>query len=147
MTSNPFSCTGETICVQDQCVPAFGRNYVFTITTGTLPSVDNQGAEWDSGGGLPDPYVELTVNGTAFTAPAIVDSVSPTWTYATPAVPVPADTVVRIAVFDDDEPMDDFAWSCQADPVAIEFIRGGGLGCSGPGTLPGARVNVSLRPE
>lgn len=147
MTSNPFSCSGDTICVDDVCVPAFGRSYVFTVTTGTLPQVDNDGAAWDEGDGLPDAFVELTVNGAVFTTPPVLDSVTPAWNFATPAVPIPADTAVRIAIYDDDEPMDDFAWACQTDPVAIEFIRGGGLGCSGPGTLPGARVNVTVRPE
>ncbi len=147
MASNPFSCSGDTICVADACVPAFGRSYVFTVTTGTLPQVDGTGASWDEGGGLPDVFVTLTVNGAVFTTPVVVDSVTPAWNFATPPVPVPADTALRIAVYDDDEPMDTQAWACSTDPVAIEFLRGGGLGCSGPGSLPGARVNVTVRPE
>lgn len=143
MASNPFSCTGETVCVDEVCQPAFGRSYVFTVTTGTLPQVDDMGASWDEGGGLPDPLAELTINGTSYTSPTIVDSLAPVWNFATPAVPVPAGSTLRLRIYDDDEPMDDLAWTCTSDPLPIEYLRAG-FGCSGPGSLPGARANVTV---
>jgi hypothetical protein len=142
--SNPFACTGDTICVDEVCVPAFGRSYVFTITTGTLPSVDNMGASWDESGGLPDPYVELTIGSGTYTSPVVTDSVTPTWNFAAPVVAVQADTRMIVSVFDDDEPTAVRAWTCVADPLPVEYLRGGGFGCSGPGTLPGARVNATI---
>ncbi|HUQ06972.1 MAG TPA: hypothetical protein VM261_30985 [Kofleriaceae bacterium] len=147
VVSNPFDCTGDTICLDDVCQPAFGRSYVFTVTTGTLPSVDDMGASWDESGGLPDPFVELTIDGTTYRAPTITDSTAPAWNYDTPAVTVAAGTSMRIRVYEDDEPTDAGAWVCVSDPIAVEYLRSGGFGCSGPGSLPGARVNVTVTPQ
>jgi hypothetical protein len=147
VVSNPFDCTGDTICLDDVCQPAFGRSYVFTVTSGTFPSADSMGASWDEAGGLPDPYVELTINGTMYRTPTITDSAAPAWSYATPAIAIAAGSAVRIGVYDDDEPTDNAAWGCLSDPLAVEYLRSGGLGCTGPGSLPGARVNVTVTPQ
>jgi hypothetical protein len=144
VVSNPFDCTGDTICLDDVCQPAFGRSYVFTVTTGTLPNVDDMGASWDDAGGLPDPFVELTIDGMTYRSPTITDSTTPAWNFATPAVAIAADSAVRINVYEDDEPTDDGAWVCTSDPIGVAYLRSGGLGCSGPGALPGARVNVTI---
>lgn len=147
VVSNPFDCTGDTICLDDVCQPAFGRSYVFTVTTGTLPAVDNTGASWDEGGGAPDPFVELTIDDVTYRAPTITDSVAPAWNYATPAVAIAAGASLRIGVYEDDEPTDAAGWNCVSDPLDVAYLRSGGLGCSGPGSLPGARVNVTITPR
>ena len=72
VVSNPFDCTGDTICLDDVCQPAFGRSYVFTVTTATLPSADAMGASWDEAGGLPDPFVELIINVLTLSLGAVV---------------------------------------------------------------------------
>jgi hypothetical protein len=145
--SNPFTCTGDTICIDELCQPAFGRNYVFTVVSGTLPSMDEAGASWDEAGGLPDVFVELTVDGVPYATPVVVDSVTPAWNFTTPPVAISATTTTRVGVYDDDEPTDDGAWACTSNPLMVEFLRAGGLNCSGPGSLPGARVMVTVRPE
>lgn len=144
--SNPFTCTGDTICIDELCQPAFGRSYVFTVVSGTLPQVDDTGAAWDEAGGLPDVFVELTIDGTVHRTSTIADSLTPAWNFATPAVPITATTATRIGVYDDDEPTDNAAWGCTSDPLMPEYLRAGGLNCSGPGSLPGARVSVTVRP-
>lgn len=145
--SDPFTCTGDTICIDELCRPAFGRNYVFAVVSGTLPQVDGMGASWDESGGLPDVFVELTIDGTRYATPVVTDSLAPAWNFTTPAVPITAMSVVRIGVYDDDEPTDNAAWGCTSDPLMVEFLRAGGLNCSGPGSLPGARVSVTVRLE
>lgn len=145
--SNPFTCTGDTICIDELCQPAFGRSYVFTVVSATLPQVDDTGASWDESGGLPDVFVEVTIDGAVHKSPTVADSVMPAWNFATPAVAITATSMTQIAVYDDDEPTDDGAWSCTANPLDAQYLRAGGLNCSGPGSLPGARVNVTVRPE
>ncbi len=145
--SNPSSCGGETICINSQCVPAFGRNYVFTVTNGTFTQFDDTGVPWDAGGGLPDPFVVLTINGTAYTSPTIDDTLTPTWNYATSPVVIPGGTTLRIDVYDEDLTVNDPGWACQANPLTADYLRGGGLACAGQGALAGANVNVTVRPN
>ncbi len=145
--ANPGSCGGETICINQQCVPAFGRNYVFTVTNGVFTQRDDTGATWDAAGGLPDPLVILTINGVDFTTPAVADTLTPTWNFVTPPVLVPGGTVLLIAVYDEDLTANDLGWACQANPLTADFLRGGGVSCNGQGALNGATVTVAIRPN
>lgn len=145
--TNPSSCGGETICINQQCVPAFGRNYVFTVTNGTFTQNDETGATWDAAGGLPDPFVVLTINGAAYMTTANQDTLTPSWNFATPPVLIPGGSVVLIEAYDEDLTVDDLGWACQANPLTADFLRGGGLSCSGTGPLAAARVNVAVRPN
>ena len=58
------TCAGETVCVDGSCVAAFPRVYNIGNVRVTLPTTDSQGAAWDIGGGAPDIFVEVRVNGT-----------------------------------------------------------------------------------
>lgn len=144
--SDPTSCGGETICIGGACVPAFGRNYVFTVRAGTFPQFDSTGAPWDAAGGLPDGFVVLTVNGAPFTTATTQDNLAPSWNAATGPTLVPGGTVLRIDVYDEDLTVDDLAWSCEANPLSASLLRGGAMRCAPP-ALPGASVDVDVRPN
>ena len=73
------SCGGDTICISQQCVPAFGRNYIFTVASATFPQFDETGTAWDAAGGLPDGFVRLTINGAAFRTGTVQDNLHPIW--------------------------------------------------------------------
>jgi hypothetical protein len=144
--ATPASCGGETICINQQCVPAFGRNYVFTVRSGTFPQFDQMGDPWDAAGGLPDGFVRLTINGAPFTTPAVQDNLTPTWNFSTPPTLIPGGTVLLIEVFDEDLAADDGAWACQANPLQASMLRGRGVTCAGTG-LPGSNINIDIRPN
>lgn len=144
--ANPSSCGGDAICISQQCVPAFGRNYVFTIRSGTFPQFDETGAPWDAAGGLPDGYVRLTINGTPFTTPTVQDNLTPAWSFSTPPTLVPGGSVLLIEVFDEDIAVDDGAWACQANPLQASALRARGVTCSGS-ALPGSNIIVDIRPN
>lgn len=140
------SCGGETICIGQECVQAFGRNYVFTVRSGTFPQFDRSGDPWDAAGGLPDGFVVLTINGTPFTTRAVQDTLTPAWNQATSPTPIPGGTVLLIEVYDEDLTDDDPAWACQANPLTADFLRGGAITCQGS-ALPGSNIIVDVRPN
>lgn len=144
--ASPTSCGGESICINQQCVPAFGRNYVFTVRSGTFPQFDETGSPWDAAGGLPDGFVRLTINGAPFTTAAVQDNLQPVWNFSTPPTLVPGGTVVLIEVFDEDIAADDGAWACQANPLSASMLRSRGVTCSSQ-QLPGSNINVDIRPN
>lgn len=136
------SCTGENICVGDSCVSAFGRNYQIIIYDGTMTAMDAGGETWDAAGGLPDPFVVLSLNGTAIaTSSAVQDTLAPLWNQAVGAV-IPAGSTFSIDVYDEDFAADDLMWSCANFPLTADYLRGGGVACSGQGPLAAANVTV-----
>lgn len=129
------SCTGETLCINNNCEAAFGRIYQITVLNGEVPTT-NQGQPWDVGGGAPDLYVSIAVNGTpiATTTPA-QDQFMATWNEFTTANIV-AGTKLEFTVIDQDVSDSDVAFSCTWDPLAVSDIRGVNLECAGaPGSL------------
>lgn len=99
------------------------------------------------GGGLPDGFVRLTINGAVFTTPTVQDSVTPTWSSSTAPTLVPGGTSLRIDVLDEDLAVDDNAWACQANPLSADLLRSRLISCNGPATLPGATVTLDVRPN
>ena len=53
-------CTGESVCIANQCEPAWGRDYRVWIYRAEVPALDPDGAEWDIGS-APDLYVLVYV--------------------------------------------------------------------------------------
>jgi hypothetical protein len=146
-TTAPDTCTGEDLCLDGRCVSAFGRNYIIRVDRGVLPEHNASGGAWDIAGGLPDPKVDLTVNGTLISTPVIGDTLMPQWMFDTPPTLIPGGTVFRIGVLDSDIDADDLAWACVADPLTADFLRAGGLRCSGTGELAAGHVDILFTPN
>ncbi len=135
------SCTGTNICDcptgsldcvnAGTCTNAFGRQYRFTIESASVPTT-NQGASWDIGGGAPDLYVRLGLNGTlVLMSLAGSDSFSNTYTGTTVDLSVNATTNIQAEVWDEDGVSDDQAFVCSLEPIGAATLRAGRFACSG----------------
>ncbi len=76
-------CTGRQICKADQaCGVDPESTWVLHPSAATI-AAKNGAADWDVGGGAPDPYVSLwcpPTNPAAVVTPTVNDSLSPSWT-------------------------------------------------------------------
>ena len=136
------SCTGENVCIGDSCVSAFGRNYRIVIYDGMMTATDELGETWDATGGLPDPYVVIALNGTPLgMSAAVQDTLTPLWNQFVNIV-IPAGSTFSIDVYDEDIAADDFMFGCDNFPLTADYLRAGGVQCSGQGPLAAANVNV-----
>jgi Ca2+-dependent lipid-binding protein len=70
------------------------------------------GSTWDAAGGLPDPFVAVSLNGTAIAvSSAVQDTLAPLWNEFVNSV-IPAGSTFSITVYDEDLASDDLMWSC-----------------------------------
>jgi hypothetical protein len=143
---DPNSCTGETICIDNACENAFGRNYRITVVSAVFTEKNANGDAWDIGGGLPDGKVTVTINGTAHTTPSVDNTLTPTFNFVTPPTLIPGGSRLEIAVVDADVTSDDAAWSCVNDPLTADLLRAGAR-CSGTGPLAAAHVDLKFTPN
>jgi hypothetical protein len=144
--SDPNSCTGETVCIGTTCENAFGRFYKIKVISAVFTETNASGGTWDPLGGLPDPKVNLDINGTTFSSPVISDTLSPVWNYLSPAVLIPGGSDFKINVVDSDIAGDDAAWGCENNPLGADLIRAGAV-CGGTGALSAAHVNFAFVPQ
>ena len=97
-----FTCQGST-CVVDPT-----GSWVITITNGQVSEKDAGGSSWDVPGGLPDPYVCLTINGAKKCTSTRSDTLQPSWGYAFPAATATAlQSGVGVEYMDEDLADDD----------------------------------------
>ncbi|MEO8699610.1 MAG: hypothetical protein ABI867_06180 [Kofleriaceae bacterium] len=143
---DPNSCTGETICINNTCENAFGRNYKIKIASAVFTEKKANGDAWDIAGGLPDGKATITINNVATTTPVIGDTLMPVWNFVTPPTLIPGGTILKIEVVDDDVAADDAGWACQNNPLTAELLRAGAR-CSGVGALANAHVDFSFTPN
>lgn len=149
-TSAPDSCTGETVCVAGSCVAAFGRVYKVVMVDGVMTQTDSTGATWDPLGGLPDPMIKLTLNGTDVgVSSSKQDTLTPAWNeFLSTAIPGGSSFV--ISVFDADVSSNDQMFSCQNAPLTANLLRVHGapyVTCSGTGALASAHVRLAFLPQ
>lgn len=133
-TSSPDSCTGDNICMQGSCVQAFGRIYKVSVTSGVMPQFNSANQTWDPAGGAPDPYVQITLNGTDVAHTTYVDNtLTPTWNQSANMTIVGGSTF-KIAAWDADLPYypDVLMFACQSAPLTADQLRAGSLDCNGP---------------
>lgn len=133
------TCTGETVCVSGSCVAAFPRVYAISAINIALPTT-NQGATWDVGGGAPDPFAVISVNGTmAATTSAVQDVFTATlpgpWNITINA----AGSTLLVDIFDEDATVDDHAFACTGTLTAA-LARARTLAC-------GTTVTYKIEPR
>ena len=143
---DPTSCSGNNICIANNCQNAFGRTYRIKIVSAVFPATDANGDSWDAFGGLPDGKATVTVNGVAYTTPSVDDTLTPTWNFLTPAVLIPSATNLTLSVVDADVTFDDPAWSCTNNPLGADLIRAGAR-CAGTGALASGYVDFTFVPQ
>lgn len=142
-TSDPATCGGETVCVNSQCVAAFGREYVITIADAAIPVAKPDGSAWDPDGSAPDPFAVLSLNGRALgTTTAVQDSLLPVWRQTTAPTVIPAGVSMRLDVVDKDAVSDDGILTCTWELTA-DLLHAGFARCSGP--IGGAVIMFSAQ--
>lgn len=128
-TSANDTCTGETVCVNGQCVAAFGRVYKVVVANGQLQPNNAAGETWDAAGGLPDPFVTLTLNGTVLgSTTAVQDTLTPSWLTQFSTV-VPGGSTLVLQVYDEDVAANDYMFGCMLQPVTADALRAYTLSC------------------
>lgn len=117
------TCGGENICVNSQCVPAFGRVYRVYIGDAALMTNRANGDTWDAVGGLPDPFSTATLNGTEIGVTSTVqDTISPQWAEYTTAT-IPGGSTFIVSVYDEDVTLNDYMFGCQFNSLSAATLR------------------------
>lgn len=130
-TSDPATCSGETMCFNSQCVAAFGREYVITIADAAIPPTKPDGSAWDPDGSAPDPFAVLSLDGRALGTTTVVhDSLLPVWRQTTAPTVVPAGGLLRVDVIDKDAVSDDGVLTCTWELTA-DLLHAGFARCAG----------------
>jgi Cys-rich repeat protein len=104
-------CGAGNVCQStiQQCASADGATYKLTIKSGTAPSATASGGAWDIDGSLPDPYLNVYVNGSlvCYTAP-VSNTTTPTWNATcNTALKLTSSDTLKFVMMDDDVGLDD----------------------------------------
>lgn len=135
------SCGGESICVVDQCLDAFGRVYVLSNLYVELPARNSVGDDWDAGGGAPDPFFTVQLNGEeVLTTTAAPNTFSASFS-DTANVVIPAGSTFELIVADEDLAIPDPGFTCIADPLTANLLRGRVLTCENSGWVVTAQLD------
>jgi len=98
--------------------------YVLTVVSGTVTQNDPTGQTWDAAGGLPDPFVCLTIGGTRTCTTTAQDTLTPKWNFAFPVAKVSSlEAGIVVEIWDED--------LTSNDPIC------------GKGTVPFAAANLT----
>lgn len=127
------TCVGETVCVAGSCVAAYPRIYAISSINVTVPTTKSDGTPWDIGGGAPDLFVQVNVNGTLTGISSVkADAFSASFAGPFPA-PLIAGSTLVLSALDEDLTVDDPAYSCAAAPLSMAQLRGRQLSCGSGG--------------
>jgi hypothetical protein len=132
----PVSCSelGCSVCATPgTCEAATPRRFRIVPIEAAVPTTSPSGDAWDPGGGAPDLYARVSVDGSTILASTAVgsDSFTVSWSGAFADATLVAGSRVLIEVFDrDDLDADDGAFVCEW-PVTAELLRGRILFCEG----------------
>lgn len=136
-------CPAESICVGFSCVAAFPRAYNATNIKLAVPTTDPDGLAWDTGGGAPDLFVTINVNGAAAaTTPVVADMFSATFVGPF-QMQITAGATVRFDSFDEDVTVNDPAFACIANPITAALLRSRKLVC----TSGANSMTIDVRPR
>jgi len=132
-SSSSDSCTGDTVCISNQCQSAFTRGYTISSLALQVPTTKPDGTSWDVGGGAPDLYVVVLTDGVSVGMTGIVqDQFSATYPN-TFQVTLASTTTLDVHAFDSDVTSDDDAYLCEAKPIKAAELRARALECQGSG--------------
>lgn len=95
-------CAAGLVCAVGVCGAAFPRTYSLSFTSIALAETNGAGESWDPGGGLPDPYVVLMVDGAEIHRTATLTDVRGATWRSPVEVELDAGSALSFAVFDAD---------------------------------------------
>lgn len=95
-------CQRADVCITGRCEAGSGREYSFKFLNASIPERNSLGLLWDIAG-LPDPYVELRVDGKLVGKTRTKqDTLSPVWNESLPYVRIYESSEVVIRIYDED---------------------------------------------
>ena len=127
-----------------RCEVVLSGLWNFTIVRGDVTERTPSGDSWDGFGGLPDPYVCVTIAGDRRCTSTVQDTLSPVWNASYP--PVTATALlggVRVEYWDEDVSVSDPICGAGLIPVTEGDLRSGtwGAGCTS------GNIEVRLAPR
>jgi hypothetical protein len=126
-------CTGEDICIDQECVAAFGRTYRFWLTAAVATHTPT-GDDWDFGAGAPDPLGYLAINGDlVLETEEQSDTFEAAFTTSASAV-MPAGATLTFGAIDVDVSEHDYILECEGVCDA-QWLRNGWVSCEADGTV------------
>ena len=125
------ACSGETICIGEQCEPAYNRFYALTVVDGEVTERNADGDCWDGiiDCDAPDLQVKISLNGEVIERTDSVDGVFQAEFDEIFAFNVLAGSELTLELVDYDfVPPDDVAVTCTT-VLTPEVLRDGDLSC------------------
>src|SRR5262249_40312361 len=126
------SCEAGFTCQSSTCVLDATGSWVITVTNGHVSEKKADGSSWDVPGGLPDPYVCLTINGSRKCTRPAPHPLQPSWTSSLPAPTAPPlQSGVGVEYRDEDLADDDVICTGNQAISTASFVSGTwGITCS-----------------
>lgn len=108
------TCGAGRACTAGVCIADPARAFDLVLVSAKIPATNKSASAWDLAGGLPDPYVIVTLGARTSQSPFAADTATPTWNFvALTAVPArELKAPVTLAFWDDDLTTDDFIGGC-----------------------------------
>jgi hypothetical protein len=86
-------------------------------------TTDAAGETWDAFGGLPDPFVSMTLNGSLLGSTSVKDdTISASWFEAF-ETSILGGSTFDLFVYDEDATTDDYMFGCRWQPVSAALLR------------------------
>lgn len=136
-------CTGDNVCIDSACTPAFPHDYAITNLSVTAPNLKTDGTPWDpEEDGSPDLYVDIAVNGTVVTTTEI-NMNSYNATFAGPfMVSLASGAALDLTSNDSDGATSERVYDCPIPTVTASILRVRYVLCSGAGVT----INYTIDP-
>lgn len=135
------TCTGSTVCVSGVCEPIFNRTWRITIVSASVPTTDPLGESWDIGGGAPDLFAQIDINGSVVAQTSVANDVfSTTWNQHYDHFLVSGDTLTTW-LWDEDVSDDDYIHGCGGPALTTAQLRNGIFECTQNGATLSARLD------
>jgi len=140
-----YDCDTDSICINESCNLAYGRNYTLTVVSIEVSQYDQNGEAWDYPGGMPDPFVCFYKNdqtSAEFCTTTKNDTFSATFNESFEAIINNSDKW-SVGVWDEDLSSDDWIQGWYFDPIPVSVIKDGGYVFSGEYVL---ELVISIEP-
>jgi hypothetical protein len=126
-------CAADAVCVLGTCATPFDRIYRVTLVSAQVPATKPDGSSWDPFGGLPDPLVDVELDGVTYTSTVVSDTLAATWNAVLCEVPLHASSTVRVALWDyDPASSNDLVFDTGPQPLPAAWLHDGTVTVSGP---------------
>jgi hypothetical protein len=146
--SDPYSCDGDTICLDGSCEPAWGAYGIFVLDF-TVATQNQEGTAWDTMGGAPDPYVTVELGGELVMVTAEPqDTFDPVYSDSA-SINVSPGLAFEFHGWDGDVDSDDWIIGCIAEPLTAEHLRWREVSCVGSAATgtQGTVLTIAIYPE